>query len=269
MLIDKEKNLKDTTTSFGVSDSTDQLFYRTERVSTALYMVTDCMSDREPIQHKLRELCVSLMSLVRSTALKNQFETHFITTEITHTIDEILSFLTMSATLGFISVMNYEILYKEFDKIKMVCIDRQKNTAILSLKSDFGGDRRTTNFTIPAETFLESFSLKNKPDFLSDSKGQQSPLEKHDVSDLKNKNDIHQEKSKSNFSTKSNNERNDKIVNFIKTKGQAVSITDIMNIVTDCSEKTVQRSLIALVNSGVLLRTGEKRWARYSVSNLK
>jgi len=263
MLSNTGKNLKDIAMT-QTSNSVRVLFSQTEKVTTALYMVTDCVSDREPIRHRLRELSVSLISLVRSTALKNQFETHFITTEITHTIDEILAFLTMAGTLGFISLMNYEILYKEFEKIKNSCIDNQKSLTKLSLENDIGGDNRTTNFSLSADIFSES-SIKGH-NYISDTKGQ-SDFEKGQLlSYRKNTETYTLKQNRPNPNSKQATDRNEKIVSFIKSKGQPVSITDIKDVVTDCSEKTIQRNLTALVVSGLIVRTGEKRWARYAIS---
>lgn len=261
MFQNKGKNLKDT--SLALLSNTSVLFSRTEKVVTALYMVTDCMSDSEPLRHKLRERAIDLVSIVRSTALKNQFETHFTTTEITHTIDEILSFLTMTATLGFISIMNYEILYKEFEKIRTACTERQQNSPLIS--DEFGRDKRTTNFVLSPEFFKDTISEpKKQKHFLSDIKGHQDVQKEYSLSD-KQIQPTSPELSDTNQSNQLS-DRNQKIIEFLKSKGQPVSITDISNFITDCSEKTIQRSLIGLVEEGMISRTGEKRWARYSIS---
>lgn len=264
MLQNKGKNVKDN--SLELLSDTGVLFSRTEKVTTALYMVTDCMSDTEPIRHQLRSLSVALVSLVRSTALKNQFETHFTTTEITHTIDEILSFLTMAVTLGFISIMNYEVLYREFDKIRTACIDRQHKAPILGLADEFGRDKRTTNFVLSPDFFTDknihqskkhNYFLKDTKGHENNIKGQQTPIVENENKSV-NQSDINQ--------TNHLDQRNQKIIDFIKSKGQSISIKDIAESITDCSEKTIQRSLIALVESGILNRTGEKRWARYGIN---
>lgn len=48
-------------------------------------------------------------------------------------------------------------------------------------------------------------------------------------------------------------------------KGQELTIKDIAVSVTGCSEKTIQRELLALVAKGVLKKKGERRWSRYSL----
>ena len=62
------------------------------------------------------------------------------------------------------------------------------------------------------------------------------------------------------------NQRQQTIVETIRQKGE-LSIKDLTDVIKGCSEKTIQRELVSLVATGVLLKTGERRWSRYSVSN--
>lgn len=55
------------------------------------------------------------------------------------------------------------------------------------------------------------------------------------------------------------------IMDVLKEKGQS-SIKDISEVVKDCSEKTIQRDLNELIQSGVVLRDGERRWSKYSLA---
>lgn len=61
------------------------------------------------------------------------------------------------------------------------------------------------------------------------------------------------------------NDRQTLILSTIRSKGES-SIKDLTDVIKGCSEKTIQRELIALVSSGDLLKTGERRWSRYTVA---
>lgn len=52
------------------------------------------------------------------------------------------------------------------------------------------------------------------------------------------------------------------ILHFV-LQNKAVSIKEICAIVPDCSEKTVQRELGALIAEGLIKREGERRWSVY------
>ncbi|RLB92650.1 MAG: hypothetical protein DRH76_11030, partial [Deltaproteobacteria bacterium] len=56
--------------------------------------------------------------------------------------------------------------------------------------------------------------------------------------------------------------RRDRILEVIKDKGEA-SIKDVSEVVTDCSEKTIQRELINLIKDNLIIREGERRWSKY------
>jgi DNA-binding transcriptional ArsR family regulator len=58
--------------------------------------------------------------------------------------------------------------------------------------------------------------------------------------------------------------RRSRILKLVKDK-QEVMVKDITVHFPDLSEKTVQRELVALVETGVLKKAGERRWSRYSL----
>ncbi len=60
-------------------------------------------------------------------------------------------------------------------------------------------------------------------------------------------------------------QRSQAIVTVVKAKG-VVSIRDVAAVITDCSEKTLQRELLALVERGVLKKEGERRWSTYRLA---
>lgn len=60
-------------------------------------------------------------------------------------------------------------------------------------------------------------------------------------------------------------DRAERIKTVLEAKPQA-TIKDIAEIITDVSEKTIQRELNSLIEKGQVMRQGERRWSRYSVS---
>ena len=59
-------------------------------------------------------------------------------------------------------------------------------------------------------------------------------------------------------------DRTERIKTVLEAKPQA-TIKDISEIITDVSEKTIQRELNSLIEKGQVIREGERRWSRYSV----
>jgi hypothetical protein len=61
---------------------------------------------------------------------------------------------------------------------------------------------------------------------------------------------------------KGQSERSERILEYIRLKKSA-SIKEIAATIKGCSEKTVQRELILLIQRGLVRRVGERRWSHY------
>ena len=59
-------------------------------------------------------------------------------------------------------------------------------------------------------------------------------------------------------------DRAERIKTVLEAKPQA-TVKDISEVITDVSEKTIQRELNSLIEKGQVLREGERRWSKYSV----
>lgn len=59
-------------------------------------------------------------------------------------------------------------------------------------------------------------------------------------------------------------DRAERIKTVLEAKPQA-TIKDISEVITDVSEKTIQRELNSLIEKGQVVREGERRWSKYSV----
>ena len=59
-------------------------------------------------------------------------------------------------------------------------------------------------------------------------------------------------------------DRRERIKTIIEAKGEA-TIKDISEIVSDVSEKTIQRELQSMIEDNIVKRQGERRWSKYSL----
>ncbi len=62
----------------------------------------------------------------------------------------------------------------------------------------------------------------------------------------------------------SSHDRRERIKTIIEAKGEA-TIRDISLIITDISEKTIQRELQSMIDGNIVKRQGERRWSKYSL----
>jgi hypothetical protein len=251
---------------------------KTEKLVTALYMVTDCMDTDDALKGKLRQLGVELLSDMYKLFTLSPMDKHTHISFSLARIDEILSFIEIAYTIGFISEMNTVILKKEF--------------TILTgeLESHLKKDKHFT-FTLDEKMFdlPELPSVKQDSDYLGQSFIKDMPIGQtgkrasfNTMSFMNNKSPLQTPKIKRTISHSINladrQERTNKIITLIKDKKDlligevglpaqtGVSIKDISLAFTNCSEKTIQRELNSLVQKGQLKKTGAKRWSRYSIA---
>lgn len=230
---------------------------KTEKLVTALYLVSDCMETDDAIKGKLRLLGVELLSDIYKLSTVSQIEkSNYISISLVR-VYELLSIIEIACTIGFISEMNTAILKKEF----------------LLLVSDLKSNQeKEKNFTFILDEKM--FNLPEsiaRQDLAQEERIKDKRTSFNTMSFMNNKSQL--SSSKNDFSSVALSDRKDrttKILEIIKDShnGQSgVSIKDISLSFIDCSEKTIQRELNSLVIKGQLKKTGAKRWSRYSITN--
>lgn len=226
---------------------------KTEKLVTALYLVSDCMEDDDALRGKIRLLGVQLLSDIYKLSTLSPLEKHsYISTLITR-IYEITSFIEISYNIGFISEMNTSILKKEFSILLTELRDNQSKDKHFTFTLDQKMFAINPEPNLPEENILNNYrgnsEVKDKASFM----GNRSPLQ----------NSLPLKKPNSNFTNLADRQdRTKKILSLIKDKKE-VSIKDVSLAFTDCSEKTIQRELNTLVSKGQIKKTGLKRWSRY------
>lgn len=210
-------------------------FKKTEKIVSAIYMVTGLLKDSEPIKWELRDGSISLLStmmvLNSSEAVdKNRILQSFISSSI-----QFISILNISSVSGLISNMNSNILIKEI-------------TDLIEYLKDNSLSKTYTSGLILSDSFFST-------DF--------SPVNTKGLSSVKNNNNINV--NKDYIVKDKKNSRKDSILNLLKTKSD-LTIKDFTKVITECSEKTIQRELIDLVEKGLVKKKGERRWSTYSLA---
>ncbi len=247
---DIQKNIKDTgqgnsaqTLGITVKDIFSPISYtKTNKLITALYMVTDIMDKDEPLRNKLRTLGTGIIS-----------DINLMPTNACYKIAEIMSFLEIAFAINIISEMNVNILRKEFTELDRSIKDwnevkpKEKETNL----SQFFREE------LPAPKQAQVSKGHHKSTSIGVQKG--STLLKA-LSDRNLSPSVNQ-----NFYLK--NKRREEITTSIKANGGNATIKDIKDkatgSLTTCGEKTLQRELVAMIKDGVLEKTGKRRWSRY------
>ncbi len=203
---------------------------KSERLASALYVITGFLSPDEPARGRLRSCALDLLN--RST---DQAKLHGASIEsFGARCMEIGAILETAKAGGLISAMNAKLIGDEYASLASFVRDNQEKI------SEHVG------------RIEEALSDLEAPNSFSIGHVTKSPLDS-----LRIKNDtlrIAPQKRQS--------DRRDLVLAVFKNK-EKLSIKDITASVVGCSEKTVQRELLSLVQSGALIKEGERRWSTY------
>jgi hypothetical protein len=240
----EEKNLKDihqgsSSGNLGISikDTPTPIAYtKTNKLITALYMVTDIIDKDEPLRNKLRHLGTGIIS-----------DMHCIPGEACSKISETVSFLNIASAMNIISEMNCTILKKEFLELKVSIQEYtdMKPTWLSEffIEPDKKQISRTRIGVQKGSTLMKVLSDKTQ------GMSYTSPLQSVHHFDVLKK----QRREEIKDSIKANN--GNATIKDIKDKAQGSLLS--------CGEKTLQRELVSMVHESVLNKSGEKRWSRY------
>lgn len=271
--------------AFGLS-----LAKKCERIATALYLVTNFLSDTEPLKARLRTLGLELVRDASSVRYGTMLEIQSF--NVLHaTIAETLSLLELAFIAGLVSEMNFSILRREYlairdaSEVKKTSRESRTDTILdkifdaeqemptpalenLGLRAGLGGVRYQPapqkETRIPQGHQFDKGHTNTQMSF-NVSKGQSNVVKPPLVADKiksaikrfpvsNNRRDLDENLSKDS--------RRGKILKLIKDSDE-VTIKDISLHFPELSEKTIQRELVALIEGGILKKEGERRWSRY------
>lgn len=231
------------------------IFKKSEKLATAVHMLTDFFDDKESLKWRLREESVSFLSFVNSFV--HNPTARISTGGIEVRLQGVLSLLELGRNTHLISPMNFSILREEYRSIA--------GALYMGIESKGG----SSDFEFPERFF--SGEIGHSPMVRGDKTGDNNFLKDKNISV---KEEIKDTTENVRFSPKTDDLygdysnaykkgfRRESILKILRTKGE-ITIKDIAYLVRGVSEKTIQRELISLINEGVVRREGKRRWSRY------
>lgn len=261
---------------------------KSEKITLALYAVSEFIKDEEPFKWKIRDKSMQFLSLANS--LQNfpiSAEKETVIANGISLLSEILSLLRFGASARFVSQMNYSILRDEyvgiFETLKDRISKRQQIDNVVLPQSLLEIDLDEVNSS-PLSirqnlSYKNNLKVKDEPATHRDEKRQVLETGKNSNSrstiessfqskDFGNEDPATAKNSFSHgayiMSDRKKKDRRDTIIQSLSLRG-TMSIKDIAEMLPDCGEKTIQRELFSLIQEGVIKREGERRWSRYSL----
>lgn len=233
-------------------DSNYYIFKKVTKFSEALYMISDLLSSSEPLKMSLRKIGNSLLESFSS------YKSGVLPENIIPILMVLEAQINLGVVSSLISKMNAEIIKNEIHLFvsEVKTITQSSGVLFPSIEPEF--------FKVEQVRVEETSSYKghlNNNVLYNNNKSFTKEPRRSD-SDFKiEKNYIKDKKA----SLHSKEERRSSIIDIIKKSQNPVTIKDITEKIKDCSEKTIQRELIELLDIGMIKKTGERRWSKYFI----
>lgn len=218
-------------------------FKKTEKLVAAIYMITNLFSDSEPMKWTLRRKSSDLVSFMLGYKDVKDSGLGDYSYNIKSRILELVSLLEISYRAGLISQMNHSIIKHEFNNLSEVFsttpapskapVHENLSRSFFNVQDVRKSEQNTSHTPLPQTYPASNDQIKDT--VVSEPEG-----------------------------FKRSNRQN--IILGLLKKKKELTIKDIAMVIKDCSEKTIQRELISFIDAGVLKRTGERRWSKYSLA---
>ena len=203
---------------------------KSERLASALYVITGFMPAEEPIRTRLR---ICALEVITHAASPNEFQGGG-ADRFESRCAEIVTILQTANYSGLISEMNAKLVTEEYVSL----------AAFVRANAGKIAEQGHT---------LEKSSI-------SEPKSVSSSIRQSDKSLIRNTRII--KKTNIDSNKKYGNSRKELILGIFNKK-TSISIKDAVSLIPGMSEKTIQRDLLALVAEGALLKNGSRRWTTY------
>ncbi len=238
-------------------------YKKTERLSTALYMVSDKLSDNDPLKVNIRQRSITLLDLLYEIGDSKVADKADVLSRLEMHTMNLISLLDLGYYNGLFSEMNVSVLKREF----LALLDHIKDTVLSGTNSSFSDNF----FDVPdAKSPYLSQSSAYRSDVVLN---RNTELPKSDLSrNVTKPKNTEKKPVSSSFRDRSldldtqKKDRRSIILSLINERG-AITATEVAKVISNYSQKTIQRELLSMVKNGSLKKEGERRWSKYSLAD--
>lgn len=200
-----------------------------QKITEALYKVTDVFFDKEPLKWILRNEAVEILKVFVSTDTAPPQKRAVYFDEASEKINQITRLIEVASQNSYIVSANFNVIKTEYEKLN----DFIKNELVYFEISEISDLKATAE---------NSNSIGHNGQLLIEHNGQESK----------------------EVSIKNLTERASKILEIINSKtDKRIGVQEVFSRFKGISKKTIQRELQNLVREGHLKMEGEKRWRVY------
>lgn len=236
---------------------------KSEKIASAIYLITGFFNDQEPLKWDLRSLAGELVHLGASFSIESVLseEREIVLSETRQLVLKLTKLFHVAKNAGLVSPNNHDIMQDELSQYGTILGKPVGLSSIFSLKD--GEEKANIAKMLESPTASQGGGLEATVPETPDRDNQEGPAIVKD----KNFRELLPAKDLKEFGVAKakKNTRQSIIIGILKRKKE-IMIKDVSPLIRACSEKTIQRELLSMVESGILKKTGEKRWSKYSLA---
>lgn len=230
------------TNPFGSNITGENSYRRAERIGAALHLVTNHVSEEEPLRRLIRTSSIELLAYILELRVglrsPGSEKGQVVLAEIRH----LISLVRLLAIAGYVSSENVHAIAEALDELGTLIVASQKST--------LGEQLSITHEELQPPALQNTYSGTHAAYATP-----QRESAKKTIRDIK---DTREQRPKSGGM------RASQILDILRLGG-VLAIKDIAVNLPQYSEKMIQRELADLVHEGKISKTGEKRWSRYQI----
>jgi len=239
---------------FGHNRAAELAYKKVERLVLATHLVTNYVPESEYVRERVRKNSQELLPLVM--ALREGLQSGGpanIAGVLAH-VRQVLSLLDILHASQYISDMNLDVLkgaYADFARFLERSVHGSAAESV-ALDDDYFAAEQTVSQGQKSKGHTTSVKDISITDTVKD-----TPV----VKDMK----AETGKRSQSLRVKRRTTNRRVMILDIVTKKSPIHVKELATEMPDCSGKTIQRELAALVRDGVLKKSGLKRWTQYSL----
>lgn len=230
------------------------IFKKTEKITAALYLVSGLLKDEEPIKWELRDRGIDLMSSSFTASSSTPGDKNVVIQSLFTAALETLSLLNVARISNLVSEMNHRLLVREIDNIVGMLRDR------LAMNAEKAGYVLSESFFKTPSLFTGGFRTSDRNAGNKDRGSENENLSSKNGEDGRDERYV---RGHGGLRQKKTN-RQELILGVLKNESN-LTVKDFSKVIKDCSQKTIQRELLELVERGLIRKDGKRRWSRYSL----
>lgn len=201
------------------------IFKKTERIVSVVFYITQTIQEKDKYQRLIQDIEDSARRLHDNVLQSLQARAHVAEESVQNVVHALVTFESKLAVAQAASVLSSEVL---------LVINNEVDSVLRALQK-YSNEEPMAAQAVPTV----STPKPNRTPAVSSTQPQATAA-----------------------TTANTQSRRARILTIIEAKGE-VSIKDITDIITDISEKTIQRELNAMIEDNQIKRIGERRWSKY------